>query len=163
MKDRWNGEIEKLVHSIQTTDWVGVREDAEARIAAAWSGLRETEQVQKLEQSVKDNVDTATDKAKQLSRDTKQNVREAPNQARDQAKQLSEDAENNIRSTASQARDQARKVSQDLRENVSNATDQARQYGRDVKDNLVGASEEVKNKLEGAQAATGQRRLLEIS
>lgn len=174
VKDRWNGEIEKLVHNVQTTDWVAVREDAEAKIATAWSSLRQTEQAQKLEQSLKENVDAATDKAKQVSRDTKQNVKEATEQARDQARKLGQDAEDNLRSAASQARDQARsaasqardqarQVGQDVKENISNVTDQAKQYGRDVKDNLMGVSEEAKSQLESAKVATGQRRLLEIS
>ena len=163
MKDRWNGEIEKLVQNVQTTDWVSVREDAEARIAAAWSSLRQTEQAQQLEQTVKDNVETATDKAKQIGRDTKQNVKEATEQARDQTRKLGLDAGDNLSSVASQAKDQARKVGQDVKENISNVTDQAKQYGRDVKDSLMGASEEAKNQLEGAKVATGQRRLLEIS
>lgn len=76
LKDKWNAEVEKLVHNVQTTDWVKVREDAEDKMSAAWSSLRQTDQAQKLEQAVKENVAALTDQAKDKADAAKDKTKE---------------------------------------------------------------------------------------
>lgn len=76
LKDRWNTEIEKLVHNVQTTDWSAKREQYEQRIASAWSNLRQTEKVEELEQRFKENVVGVTDEAKEKVEQSRQKVAE---------------------------------------------------------------------------------------
>ena len=76
MKDRWNGEIEKLVRNVQETDWNEKREQAEQRIAAAWGNLRVTEKAQELEQRFKENVDGTADRAEDKARAVTETVKE---------------------------------------------------------------------------------------
>ena len=76
LKDRWNSEIEKLVHNIQTTDWNEKREQAEERIANAWSKVRQTEKAQELEQRFKENVVGVEDDAKRIAEEAKEKASE---------------------------------------------------------------------------------------
>ena len=77
LKDRWNREIEKLVHNVQTTDWNAKREEYEERIASAWSNLRQTEKAQELEQRFKENVVGVADEAKEQGQGVKQIVEDS--------------------------------------------------------------------------------------
>ena len=77
LKDRWNREIEKLVHNVQTTDWSAKREEYEERIASAWSNLRQTEKAQELEQRFKENVVGVADEAKEQGQGVKQIVEDS--------------------------------------------------------------------------------------
>ena len=77
LKDRWNREIEKLVHNVQTTDWSAKREEYEARIASAWSNVRQTEKAQELEQRFQENVAGVADEGKQKVEEAKQNLKGA--------------------------------------------------------------------------------------
>lgn len=76
LKDKWNAQIEKLVNDVQTTDWTKVREEAEDKMAAAWSSLRQTDQAQKLEEAVKENVAALTDRGKDKVEAAKEATRE---------------------------------------------------------------------------------------
>jgi altered-inheritance-of-mitochondria protein 5 len=64
LKDRWNGEVERLVRRVEETDWSRQREIYEERVATVWAKLRSSEQAQQLQQNVKDAVTTAADSAK---------------------------------------------------------------------------------------------------
>lgn len=81
LKDRWNREIEKLVHNVQTTDWSAKREEYEERIARAWSNLRQTDKAQELEQRFKENVVGVADAGKQKVEETKLNMEGAKEMA----------------------------------------------------------------------------------
>ena len=74
LKDRWNSEIEKLVHNVHTTDWSAKREEYEERIARAWSSVRQTEKAQEIGQRIEQNVVEVADNAKQKVEDAKQTV-----------------------------------------------------------------------------------------
>ena len=74
LKDRWNSEIEKMVRNIQETDWHEKREQAEHRIANAWSNLRQTEKAQELEERFKENVVGTADKAENTVEAAKEGV-----------------------------------------------------------------------------------------
>lgn len=77
LKDRWNREIEKLVHNVQTADWSAKREEYEERIASAWSNLRQTEKAQELEQRFKENIVGVEKEGKQKVEQARQKVDEA--------------------------------------------------------------------------------------
>ena len=77
LKDRWNSEVEKLVHNVQTTDWSQKREDYEQRIANAWSNVRQTDKAQGLEQRFKENVVGVAEAANQQGQAMNQIVDEA--------------------------------------------------------------------------------------
>ncbi|EHY56798.1 hypothetical protein ABEF92_001294 [Exophiala dermatitidis] len=71
LKDRWNTEIEKLVHNFQETDWAEKRALLEEQVVAAWRKVKSSEsahelefKARELEQRVKDTVTAGTEKVK---------------------------------------------------------------------------------------------------
>lgn len=78
LKDGWNREVEKLVHTAQTTDWAEKREVYERRIVAAWNKIRSSEPAQELEQKVKETVAQGTEIAKGATSKAKEEVERKP-------------------------------------------------------------------------------------
>ena len=79
LKDRWNGEIEKMVRNVQTTDWEQKRVEYEGRISRAWSTLRKTEAVQDLGQKARDVKNNMAGTAKEVEQEaegTKESARQ---------------------------------------------------------------------------------------
>jgi hypothetical protein len=88
LKDRWNREVEKLVRNVQTTDWEGLREAAEDRIASAWSSVRQsetgrevegraTELGEQIKTNVRDTVADGREKLRQTVDTSREKVKEA--------------------------------------------------------------------------------------
>ena len=63
LKDRWNREVERVVRSLQETDWTQKRELYEERIAAVWAKVRSSEPAQELEQKVKERIASGAEAA----------------------------------------------------------------------------------------------------
>ena len=95
LKDRWNAEIEKLVHNVQTTDWVKKREEAEERIANVWGNVRETERGQEVERRFKENV--VGEGQPDRTEEVKANLRENLKDAREIFSEKVKDAKENVK------------------------------------------------------------------
>jgi len=76
LKDRWNREIEKLVHNVQETDWAQKRELYEERLAAVWGKVKASEQGRELEAKAKELEQQVEGKARQLGQTVKGKVAE---------------------------------------------------------------------------------------
>lgn len=107
LKDGWNREIEKMVRKIQTTDWTEQREIYEQKIADAWSGLRQTEQAQELEQKVKDGVESAKSSVKEGVESAKSTARDVADTARDKAKSLKNTTTEDVKEKLGVAKEKA--------------------------------------------------------
>lgn len=89
LKDRWNREVEKLVHNVQETDWTQKREALEDRLSTVWGKMRSSEQGQQIETKAKELGQQVEDKAKQLGQAVKDKAtegKEALSTAKDEAK-----------------------------------------------------------------------------
>ncbi|KAM4065408.1 altered inheritance of mitochondria 5 domain-containing protein [Hirsutella rhossiliensis] len=69
-KDRWNDEVENAVRWMQKTDWTGIREGLEARVATLWT---------KAFGEMAEEADRAGDKVEPLARTAKSTAGEAGN------------------------------------------------------------------------------------
>ncbi|KPI37725.1 uncharacterized protein AB675_159 [Cyphellophora attinorum] len=141
LKDGWNREVERLVKNIQTTDWTRQREIYEQKIAAAWSGVRQTEQVQELEQKVKEGVKSAKATAVEAAETGKVKAREAAESARQKAR--------DIKNTPTE----------EMKEKLVGAKEVVKEKLRPVTDT---AKEKLGVAKDVAREKTGQKRLLEL-
>jgi Altered inheritance of mitochondria 5 len=76
LKDRWNSEVEKMVHNVQETDWNEKRELYERRIASVWSNVRATGKVQELEETFKENAVETAEQVREKAEAAKEASRE---------------------------------------------------------------------------------------
>ena len=163
LKDRWNDEIEKMVHKVQTTDWTEQREIYEQKIATAWSTLRQTEQAQQLASKAKEAADSARSKAQEVAEDARTTARDFTDKSKDTARDLANTGAEEVKEKLGVARDVAQ-------ERLGAARDVAQEklgVARDVAQERLGAARDVaKEKLGVAQdiakQQTGQKRLLDL-
>lgn len=75
LKDRWNRELERMVRSVQTTDWNATRQWYEERAANLWEKVRNSDsareveaKAKELESKVKDSLASEAEKAKEKTK-----------------------------------------------------------------------------------------------
>lgn len=98
-KDRWNREVENLVHKAQTTDWEAERIKWENRFSNAFNNVRNTEAVQNAEEKIKQTVQEGSADALQAAKDTGEKIKQTVQEGSADALQAAKNAGEKIKQT----------------------------------------------------------------
>lgn len=159
LKDRWNREVENLVRKAQHTDWEAVRIRWEGRLGNAWAKVRGTEQVQEIEQKVRDGAQDLKENVTTGAQDLKKNVSARAQDLRENVTAKAEDLRKDVAAGAHDLRKNVASGAEKLKDNVVAQTEKA----RDSLDNLVNSGKEAKDTAKSkANEAVHGKRLLEL-
>lgn len=156
LKDRWNREVENLVRKAQHTDWEALRIRWEARLGNAWDKVRGTEQVQEIEQKVREGAKDLKENVAAGAQDLKKNVVSGAQDLKENVAAGAQDLKKNVAAGA-----------QDLRKSIVSGAEQLKDtvvtQAKEAKDNLVNSSREVKEDAKSkANEAIHGKRLLDL-
>ncbi|EQL03755.1 hypothetical protein G6O67_004416 [Ophiocordyceps sinensis] len=142
-KDRWNDEVENAVRWMQKTDWTGIRESLEARVATLWI---------KAFGDIAEEVNRVGDKAELLVKTAKSTAGEAGNgvstaakSAFGRAKEASARAESTVEDKALEAKLAGKRA-------MSKAEDEARDKAAEDQGVIASALEKGRDKAQAMVA-----------
>lgn len=170
VKDRWNREVEGLVRKVQTTDWEAVRIKWEGRLGNVWDKVRGTEQVQAVEQRVRDGAQDLKENVQAGAQDLKKNVQEGAKDLKKNVISASQDLRENVSEKAEDLRKNVAAGAHDLKKNVVSGAERVRdgvvaqsERAKENLDNLVNSSREAKdNAKASAKETVHGKRLLDL-
>lgn len=167
LKDRWNREVEGLVRKAQHTDWEAVRLRWEARLGSAWAKVRGTEQVQEIEQRVREGAQDLKENVSSGAQDLKTNVISGAQDLRENVAARAEDLRDNVAARAEDLRENVAAGAQDLKKNMVSGAEKLKDnviaQSERAKDNLINSGKEAKEDAKSkANEAVHGKRLLEL-
>lgn len=167
LKDRWNREVENLVRKAQHTDWEAVRIRWEARLGNAWDKVRGTEQVQEIEQKVREGAKDLKENVTAGAQDLKKNVVSGAQDLRENVAAGAHDLNKKMAAGAADLRKGVASGAQDLKDNVVSGAEKLKDtivtQSERAKDSIVNSGREAKeNAKASANEAIHGKRLLDL-
>ncbi|KAJ6440423.1 Ketol-acid reductoisomerase [Purpureocillium lavendulum] len=162
-KDRWNEEVENAVRWVQSTDWVDVREDLEARVAGLWARAF-GEAVDGAERAG-DKLEPAVRRAESATKEAGSSIASAGKAAFDKAKARGAQYESTMEDRALEARlagrrkvekaeGEAKQKASEAQGAIASALEKGRDKAHEVVDKVKSAVGLAEEKVASAAAAT---------